>query len=193
MDPSQLASGTGEIRTNCTTRFGARHSMNSEGIFRHVTSVFIPYGNLIFSCFQTTKQLELQQPATTNFTPDYTYSQPDWSMMTHTPMDWNLTDFQMPMPQTPASLAYSNTSPYLDDRSSFSAPNYPMYPAAPAPVPTAKERAKSPPARRSSENAGVTRPLIKPPGDVQCCRICGLGESPEWRRSESGIKDLCNA
>jgi hypothetical protein len=41
--------------------------------------------------------------------------------------------------------------------------------------------------------AASSRPLVPPPGEVECCVLCGTTESPEWRRNESGIKDLCNA
>jgi hypothetical protein len=33
----------------------------------------------------------------------------------------------------------------------------------------------------------------KPPKGVTECASCGLKESPEWRKGESGLKDLCNA
>lgn len=33
----------------------------------------------------------------------------------------------------------------------------------------------------------------KPPKGVTECVSCGLKESPEWRKGESGLKDLCNA
>jgi hypothetical protein len=46
MDPSSMTAPE-DTRTNCTTRFGAKHSLNSEGVFRQINSVFIPYGNLI--------------------------------------------------------------------------------------------------------------------------------------------------
>lgn len=45
----------------------------------------------------------------------------------------------------------------------------------------------------AEKSMGSSRPLVKPPGGVTCCRACGTTESPEWRKSESGIKDLCNA
>lgn len=38
-----------------------------------------------------------------------------------------------------------------------------------------------------------SRPLVRPPGDVEKCRGCGTRESPEWRKGENGVKDLCNA
>lgn len=43
MDPSSMTAPE-DARTNCTTRFGAKHSLNSEGVFRQINSVFIPYG-----------------------------------------------------------------------------------------------------------------------------------------------------
>jgi len=33
----------------------------------------------------------------------------------------------------------------------------------------------------------------KPPKGVKECQSCGLKDSPEWRKGESGQKDLCNA
>lgn len=33
----------------------------------------------------------------------------------------------------------------------------------------------------------------RPPKGVTECASCGLKESPEWRKGESGLKDLCNA
>ncbi|KAJ9119461.1 hypothetical protein QFC24_005694 [Naganishia onofrii] len=34
---------------------------------------------------------------------------------------------------------------------------------------------------------------VPPPEGVECCVQCGTRESPEWRKSESGVKNLCNA
>ncbi|KAJ9117596.1 hypothetical protein QFC22_004446 [Naganishia vaughanmartiniae] len=34
---------------------------------------------------------------------------------------------------------------------------------------------------------------VPPPEGVECCVQCGNRESPEWRKSESGVKNLCNA
>lgn len=59
MDPSVLPHTPGEVRTTCSTRFGAKHSMTSEGVYRLVESVFVPYGDIVFACFQTTKVFEL--------------------------------------------------------------------------------------------------------------------------------------
>lgn len=33
----------------------------------------------------------------------------------------------------------------------------------------------------------------RPPKGVEKCASCGLTESPEWRKGETGLKDLCNA
>ncbi|WVQ72101.1 hypothetical protein IAR50_001646 [Cryptococcus sp. DSM 104548] len=59
MDPTQLTAGPGELRTNCTTRYGAHHLVTTEGLHRTVASVFIPYGKLVFACFQTIREYEL--------------------------------------------------------------------------------------------------------------------------------------
>lgn len=42
-------------RSSCTARFQRSHRLFSGGLVRDLTSVFIPYGNLIFASFQTAK------------------------------------------------------------------------------------------------------------------------------------------
>lgn len=186
MDPNQLGAGPGEMRTSCTTRFGAKHSITSEGTYRHVTSVFIPYGSLIFSCFQTTKQVELSPRSPVNYspmTPRQEWTVPpvsDWQRpnqsMKREREDYEF-DERIPYPQPTSSLP-----PLMPE------PGYqPPSPSATYPPDSYGETSKSP-----SAGAG-SRPFVRPPGDVACCRMCGLRESPEWRRSETGIKDLCNA
>ena len=171
MTPKPSPSMGGQ-RTNCTSRFGATHSISSEGVYRQISSVWIPYGNLVFSCFQTNKQVEiprtLMSPTFNGYVDHgYTYAQPqDWSNL-----DWNY----VPQPAP-------TTSPYFDEQVLDSIFNQPTAPEAGP----SKPKPKSP-------QAGSSRPLVRPPGDVECCRICKTSESPEWRRSESGIKDLCNA
>ncbi|ORX38454.1 hypothetical protein BD324DRAFT_358459 [Kockovaella imperatae] len=221
MDPNQLPATPIEQRTNCTTRFGARHTVTSEGLFRQITSVFIPYGNLIFSCYQTTKQVELQQRLPEHVTHagptqsgqdgvtqeamlgyGYVPPQQDWARINEMPNEWNQSNYTMPFPQTPSSLSYSHPSqsPYIEDP--LFSPTFLQESAAyPAPSgdrdgPRLDLSSSMSSARRSTSAttaSSSSRPLIRPPGDVQCCRLCATTESPEWRRSESGIKDLCNA
>ncbi|CED84071.1 GATA-4/5/6 transcription factors [Phaffia rhodozyma] len=45
-----------DAKTTCTKRFRAQHTLATEGCLRHIESVFIPYGTLIFCCFQTIQQ-----------------------------------------------------------------------------------------------------------------------------------------
>jgi len=183
MDPSQLATGPDEMRTNCTTRFGAKHSITSEGTYRHVTSVFIPYGTLVFSCFQNTKQVELSPR-----------SPGSYALMTPQ-QEWSI---------RPAS-EWRRSSPFMKrDREEYEEQHIESmpYPAHPPPQTHHVPEAVYPtPASHASDMYGdvkspggtTSRPLVRPPGDVECCRMCGLHESPEWRRSETGVKDLCNA
>ncbi|ORY35717.1 hypothetical protein BCR39DRAFT_511725 [Naematelia encephala] len=215
MDPSQLAAGSDEIRTNCTTRFGAKHSITSEGLYRHITSVFIPYGSLIFSCFQTTKQIEFaprepQQRQAQNAQQMYGLMTPqqDWSAQnTVTPaQDWRADDrvfgyderihaagFQA-QPQT--HLAQSQQQ----QQRSHPVQAYPTpSPGGPYPDSFALQMDNSPPLQNGILGAGSgggganSRPMVRPPGNIECCQKCGTRESPEWRRSENGSKDLCNA
>jgi len=270
MDPSQHK--TQQHNTNCTTRYSATHSLTTEGIYRHVTSVFIPYGSLIFACFQTIKAVEMQQRPATNI-------QPLLSNQTSTPapsaiastssstsmsgsatgpatgpssveayglmtpsQEWNPphSEWSRGGPPPPAHEASLPITPSPNVRQDgFEAPQYPnqhsSYPpqpplsttrappyteqhglfyeeksayqtpaqiadinAYPTPAPSGHYRDHSPhsfPHNGSGPppSGAPTRPLVRPPGNVDCCKMCGLRESPEWRRSETGIKDLCNA
>jgi hypothetical protein len=53
------------------------------------------------------------------------------------------------------------------------------------------------PATRTSpkqpEAGSSSRPMLQPPPGVDCCIWCHTRSSPEWRRSDSGIKNMCNA
>lgn len=332
LDPQQHL--VNESRTNCTTRYGAKHSINSEGLYRHIVSVFIPYGNIIFACFQTVKQVELVQrvsigvqpspyppPAqewpssdATDLAAETRDSDPDYGIVTPRNQDWEYSapmegswsgehaksdDYaQLPVhsagpsydihghqsqphlsaPHThhgshphqqthsehyrnasapqltsnhhqishPGHLTHSSSlplsqsdpangfqrfemnsfpaasrSPY-DHNVSIPPPGSDQYPREPGYPHTGTYALEddSPPsatyakphtrvlsedgggeehgganAHSASGNGGgsSSRPMIRPPGDIERCRICGTTESPEWRRSEAGIKDLCNA
>lgn len=168
MDPAQLPPSGEELRTNCTTRFGAKHSITTEGVYRHVESVFIPYGALIFCCFQTTKQVELSRTAPEQYLPPV----PDWQQVP----DWQARPFDPFAPPPPVHGMY--------DRSPV---NQQISPGA------RYDQYEEEQDDGNEQSGSMTRPLVHPPGDVECCRICGTRESPEWRRSEGGIKDLCNA
>ncbi len=190
MDPNQLAPlGPDEMRTNCTTRYGAKHSITSEGTYRHVTSVFIPYGSLIFSCFQTTKQVELSPRSPSSnalMTPQQEWAVPpatDWQRQNNAPTKRDREEYEYDERMTYPQPTSSHPHHHIPE------PVYlPPSPDAQYPQPQKSYgEVKSPPGGAGS------RPLVRPPGDVDCCRMCGLRESPEWRRSETGIKDLCNA
>lgn len=232
MDPSQLAAKPGEVRTNCTTRFGAEHSIRTEGVYRHVTSVFIPYGGVIFACFQTTKVYDLptinstavttqQQP--TSAAPPSASSEP-WPTSPVVPGgpgggvqgrggEWPQrgtggpgSDYEYAQPHYPqdAYRPHSGYAGYDQAQQPFharlaSSENTPTPPrGAPGGVPGV-------PGAGGGGGVGVvvgvgggggggsTRPLVRPPGDVEKCRGCGTRESPEWRKGENGVKDLCNA
>lgn len=275
MDPSALQTPA-ETKTNCTTRFGATHSLTSEGVYRVVSSVFIPYGNLIFACFQTIKLVDPSASRSPSTRHDSVITPPkaEWpSPSNHEEMyrtperRAEMTEYQTtqqsqlhasnghshghggdphsqnrihgyshphppdeyeyeydrsyppPPPQTqprpqPPSL---HASPYVPHTShphpshaSHSAyPPQPIY-HEPPPVPVHHSSTYPPPPpppqhhhmaappyltdhQNPSPPSASSRPLIPPPSGVEACVICGTTESPEWRRNESGIKDLCNA
>lgn len=304
MDAFARPHNPGDIRTTCTTRFGAQHSLTNEGVYRLVTSTFIPYGGLIFACFQTIRMFDLPERGQEFQSPpvpqqQQVFPQLDWQPISDTPMEsgpstasssksevfaqHQQSAYMTPQvphipPPTPNPLIYPtpprqqpNSSPSYPAPSSgqiqpewsaerggpgpshrpqsfypFPPPQHPTaasssayqipdqitnarsYPSYPPPhsgpiamtpspnqqyphqiptprsipppheyqgipsdmtsqIPESKKRTSTPPP------APTTRPLIRPPGDVERCVACGTRESPEWRRSESGIKDLCNA
>jgi hypothetical protein len=271
MDPAQLATiSPGETRTSCTTRFGAKHGINSEGVYRHVASVFIPYGNLIFACFQTIRQVDLgrrfvtQAMVTSGQSQGYQPGQgsgeqsqvnvahgmitpgPSYPLDLHQrpheetpqqlqptpPVLWPtppiiaqpppvnyseslplVTPYTTPYPQSstypqpspyPLSHQHHHHSPHasqlITPYSAYgrgSSPNPQIIPQPP-PYPTPMEKPYdtdiyNPHSPDQASGKGGLRPVIPPPIGVEKCRICGILESPEWRRSETGIKDLCNA
>ncbi|WVQ80147.1 hypothetical protein IAT38_002252 [Cryptococcus sp. DSM 104549] len=370
MDPSQLTAGPGELRTNCTTRYGAHHLVTTEGLHRTVTSVFIPYGKLVFACFQTIKEYPLgsngaavygpagtagqgpmpqgqqaaqaqvagqglgargnagpedspwtssplQHPAVSS-TPPQGHSrpqpQPHQAQQSHSeaqglhfasqqtmgwpPTDpsllpqhghhhqhqhhahahhdpavaqdpWDPTAWHLPIPMTHPHHSIPHTTPppplplgQHHQHGDLSQPAYPTPASAPpyaayfgdyavgglgdangagagvnaaqgsgqpasAPAgqpqrqqstginggglvngngsvngvgsiaqavagPNAVVETAAPPVSNGNSR-GSTRPLVRPPGDVECCVMCGIRESPEWRKNENGVKDLCNA
>ncbi|WWC63411.1 uncharacterized protein I303_106012 [Kwoniella dejecticola CBS 10117] len=269
MDPSQLNAGPGELRTNCTTRYGAQHSITTEGVYRHVTSVFIPYGNLIFACFQTTRMYELPAARNNGTSSASTYHENDGHLDGEPSLgnDWNsslssigsnagalahaqpVQPFPTSQPTIQTTAAWAHSDPlalpprqdtqwdsgpstgYQTSIPSTSHSSYitPPHPAAPynqtqfhahhhshytnhlqSSIPLSASmnsghlsNGHSPPSMSNghpmsnggggSNGSSSSRPLVRPPGNVVCCVMCGIRESPEWRRNESGIKDLCNA
>lgn len=391
MDPSALPHPPGEVRTTCSTRYGAKHSMTSEGVYRLVESVFIPYGDIVFACFQTTKVFELSprsslvdygqgqaqiqmvgqvhghgqgQAGDRSRTPTATYRHPESTLngFPHTPygngngnggIHGPPTSISAPLLSVNSSGSASAASPpplmtgppydekprigadgfiepaYPHERRAMQMPaatpikaisgaeykpqihphsdplphahahahpqymtgtaGHPTYPAPPPPnsshgllsssqassphqpppptgsrpyplfslpPPPGMQDAshqprhplpappvlqpplplpnglphphshslrpgsghgpghglflqhphghpqmhpppipmdESPPSHIGGTQAPTSRPLIRPPDGVECCVMCGTRESPEWRRNETGIKDLCNA
>lgn len=198
MDPNQLAAKPGEVRTNCSTRFGAEHSIRTENVYRHVTSVFIPYGSVIFACFQTTKLYDLpplpsseawnQPTSAPPAPPPVATPAPPPPPPPVPPREWRSNDYDQYPP--PPRYAHEQ-SPYSPHHPPYAGHSYD---AGGAPVPYHRlggsENTPTPPRVTSGSS---TRPLVRPPGDVEKCRGCGTRESPEWRKGENGIKDLCNA
>ncbi|ODO11145.1 hypothetical protein I350_01748 [Cryptococcus amylolentus CBS 6273] len=329
MDPSQLTAGPGELRTNCTTRYGAHHLVTTEGLHRTVASVFIPYGKLIFACFQTIKEHELpigngngngngQQgngwghgglhpptgapsltpsPAPTpshlpphpshpahQHTPhshphQHPYSHPHPNSHPHPhphhrqhhPQDWSTDPSLLPHRQESGSSDFSDWDPHgsygiMDSASLGQAQGNDLHLAPSNAYPTPASATSSygyytptpdygsslssglgtvhpPPGAPGGQGAGPqtatadrhgsvpvgalasapvsgsgagesksgkgeagggagggngnskasSRPLVRPPGDIECCVMCGTKESPEWRKGQTGKKDLCNA
>ena len=229
MDPAQHPPGD-DTRTTCTTRYGAVHSVTTEGVYRQVSSVFIPYGSLIFAAFQTTKEVALHVsnpvvsvqpvlhppappvPSSSGMTASTsrtsasgleTYGlispQQDWSQPP--PAEWPRFPTlpspgvsSTPNPTLGGAALLPPAAPYPDQRyygQQAFRPAQPPELSYPTPAPSAPFVEHTPPLQQGGLPS--SRPLIRPPGDVDCCRHCGLRESPEWRRSESGVKDLCNA
>lgn len=95
------------------------------------------------------------------------------------------------------SAPYPTPAPTMSSITPSSGGSHHHYSGGPVMAPHPRDDLTSPtgPAAvpSSSEKTSSSRPLVKPPGGVSCCRACGTTESPEWRKSESGIKDLCNA
>ena len=194
MDPGRLASKPGDVRTNCTTRFGAEHTIRTEGVFRHIASVFIPFGTLIFACFQTTKCFELPIPVASESWQTAAPAAPAVPAISSAPpntlpppqRDWRASEYdQYGAPgHYPDSAGYHPSAPYAshgyDGASAVGAFHNRL---------ASSENTPTPP----RATAGSTRPLVRPPGDVEKCRGCGTRESPEWRKGENGVKDLCNA
>lgn len=187
MDPSMLTTKPGEVRTNCTTRFGAEHSIRTEGVYRHVNSVFIPYGSLVFACYQTKKTIELRP---TGATESWSAPQPQQSPATSPVVagggEWR------PQPSTGGEFDnYPSSSQFGRDYPPPPGPGGPGY-GAPGYGPGYGRMNDAAPAQPRPTGSS-SRPLVRPPGDVEKCRGCGTRESPEWRKGENGVKDLCNA
>ena len=350
----QYPSASDETRTSCTTRFGTTHSITTEGLYRHISSVFIQYGSLIFACFQTIKQVELPRipitptpsgstsasasgastatpSASSGLAPptrplssadsllpeghntmarvrstgsvsaggtaDTSYGLPtptpdwaaplaaEWSRTANhpsplppepypapnaqpppnhgsayetykyashlpppgqtsqsareAPVDSTKHHTRLPPPTAPLrpydashvqsthshthqhhphsflqppmahhqqrpayssqqhqhQPSYSEPQPIYSsaEKVSFPHESHDLNPGRPTPLPSARYYSDHSPPPGLAVAPGGTRPLIRPPGNVDCCRICGGRESPEWRRSETGVKDLCNA
>lgn len=185
MDPSMLTTKPGEIRTNCTTRFGAEHSIRTEGVYRHVNSVFIPYGSLVFACYQTKKTIELRPSSAAESWTAPTQSPATPPVVSGAGGDWRPAppgDFDNYPPSNQFGRDYPPPPP---------PPGAPAY-GAPGYGPGFGRMNDSAPAQPRPTGSS-SRPLVRPPGDVEKCRGCGTRESPEWRKGENGVKDLCNA
>jgi hypothetical protein len=208
MDPEQLESKPGDVRTNCSTRFGAEHLIRTEGVYRHISSVFIPYGTLVFACFQTTKCYPLPLAATTN-DPWQAAAAAAAAIAAAPPAVPSVAPTLPPPRATNVILAppagardwrqsgeyeypTSATAPHFPDAAGAAYhSHYPYEGAAGVPFGRLASNENTPTPPRAT--GGSTRPLVRPPGDVDKCRGCGTRESPEWRKGENGVKDLCNA
>lgn len=187
MDPSKLTTKPGDLRTNCTTRFGTKHVIRTEGCYREVNSVFIPYGSVVFACFQTQKTIPLPS-AVKGPQPQAQAPMASSPVVASGGSDW-----RPAAPSGPSGDGYEN---YASTSGAF-----PREYGAPAGFNNAApygqslgygrvgDAAPTPPRPSGSSS----RPLVRPPGDVEKCRGCGTRESPEWRKGENGVKDLCNA
>ena len=224
MDPASLSFGN-EVRTNCTSRFGTKHSINKDGLLRHVHSVWIRYGSLIFACFQTTLVTHVGTPPAIVQPVPAQYSQPsdDWAPGPPPPppqaRDGRAERYDDRIYQTPQS----HHSAQMGSSAAFSTPHS-SGPAHQTPVqfhqgypsPGIPYGEQYTPNHSTSSSVTVngavpvdqvdrhshsatngapasSRPMVKPPGEIERCGMCGTKESPEWRRNENGIKDLCNA
>lgn len=186
MDPGRLAAKPGDVRTNCTTRFGAKHSIRTEGVYRHIASVFIPYGTLVFACFQTTKCYELPLSSGSDA----------WAAAATAVPPATVPAVPAPPPAIPPIAPPPPSTRDWRQEYDYGYTDYPYSGYDPA----AAAAGVAPFHARLNETAtpprvggGTTRPLVRPPGDVDKCRGCGTRESPEWRKGENGVKDLCNA
>ncbi|SPO36150.1 uncharacterized protein PSFLO_01621 [Pseudozyma flocculosa] len=51
-----------DANTSCTRRFKAKHQFATEGIFKVIESVLIPYGGIVLACFQIVYQGPMPEP-----------------------------------------------------------------------------------------------------------------------------------
>lgn len=213
MDPARLPFGN-EVRTNCTSRFGTKHSINKDGLLRHVHSVWIPYGSLIFACFQTTYVTHADSPSiavqpaphdwVTPPLPPRSQDRPAerYEELYQTPQSHHSSHIGSssasfsnhhasgPSHQTPVQFHQGYPSPGIPYGEHYT-PNHSTSSTVPANSSISPDQVDQHGASNGAGGSG--RPMVKPPGEIEQCGMCGTKESPEWRRSESGVKDLCNA
>jgi hypothetical protein len=112
---------------------------------------------------------------------------------------------QEPHPASPLRASYKPgdlnycSSPSSSQCQDASLPEIcpPTLPQAPVSAPASTARRRSSPIGTGSAQrelyGGGTRSNGNPPIGVTECVSCGTTTSPEWRRGESGKKDMCNA
>ncbi|KAG7528115.1 hypothetical protein FFLO_06407 [Filobasidium floriforme] len=190
-------------KTSCTQRFQGGHLLTNEGVWRKIESVFIPYGKITFACFQTVSISPLGEAPTLPTHDQYPidprgikrkpYEMEDGNMINGVDFD----EQYMPYPQPIMPMSTIGKPPYPGDQTASSIGiEYPQ-PVLMRGNATLSEQQENDNRKKAAAVAAVEkeplRPAVPPPDGIECCIQCATKESPEWRKSENGIKNLCNA
>lgn len=87
------------------------------------------------------------------------------------------------MPHPPPQPYQPMPPPYPENRRAPWMQNAPQDPSPLNPSPK----------RNAEAGPSSSRPMLQPPPGVDGCIWCHTRSSPEWRRSDSGVKNMCNA
>ncbi|KAG0302223.1 hypothetical protein BGZ98_007681 [Dissophora globulifera] len=96
----------------------------------------------------------------------------------------------------PAELHHSGTDRDLKGRKLPSSPRHPAHDAAIRKKSSSSASSSSPPTLYQDADGSVASSgghVLRAQQEEKACESCGTTNSPEWRRGQSGKKDLCNA